>query len=94
MKAIHIRAMKNEDRELGLRLSRQARWNQTEADWLRLLHFEADGCFVAELDGFAVGTTTTCVLGQVAWIAMVLADCSSPRSTVIEDVSLLLTDRE
>jgi GNAT superfamily N-acetyltransferase len=74
MKAIHIRLMKNKDRAFGLRLSRQARWNQTEADWLRLLYLESEGCFVAELDGAAVGTTTTCVLGQVAWIAMVLVD--------------------
>ena len=77
MKAIHIRVMKIEDRELGLRLSRQARWNQTEADWLRFMHFEPDGCFVAELDGYAVGTTTTCVLGSVAWIAMVLVDVNA-----------------
>ena len=74
MKAIHIRVMKIQDAELGLRLSRQARWNQIKADWLRLMHFEPDGCFVAELDGCAVGTTTTCVLGNVAWIAMVLVD--------------------
>ena len=74
MKTVHIRVMKNEDREFGLRLSRQARWNQTEADWLRLLHFEPKGCFVAELDGSPVGTTTTCFLGQVAWMAMVLVD--------------------
>lgn len=77
MKAIHIRVMKIEDRELGLRLSRQARWNQTEADWLRFMHFEPEGCFVAELDGYAVGTTTTCVLGSVAWIAMVLVDVNA-----------------
>ena len=74
MKTVHIRVMKNEDREFGLRLSRQARWNQTDADWLRLLYFEPKGCFVAELDGAPVGTTTTCFLGQVAWIAMVLVD--------------------
>ena len=74
MKAIQIRLMKNKDRAFGLKLSRQARWNQTEADWLRLLHLESEGCFVAELDGAAVGTTTTCVLGRVAWIAMVLVD--------------------
>ena len=77
MKAIHIRVMKIQDAELGLRLSRQARWNQTEADWLRFMHFEPDGCFVAELDGYAVGTTTTCVLGSVAWIAMVLVDVNA-----------------
>lgn len=74
MKSIRIRVMKAEDREFGLRLSRQVQWNQTEADWLRFMHFEPDGCFLAELDGCAAGTTTTCVFGSVAWIAMVLVD--------------------
>lgn len=74
MKGIHIRTMTTDDLALGLRLSRQAGWNQTEADWLRFMYFEPEGCFVAELDGCAVGTTTTCVLGRVAWIAMVLVD--------------------
>ncbi len=71
---IHIRTMTAKDLALGLRLTRQAEWNQTEADWLRLMYFEPEGCFVAELDGYAVGTTTACVLGHVAWIAMVLVD--------------------
>lgn len=74
MKTINIRTMTPEDLALGLRLSRQARWNQTEADWLRLVSFEPWGCFVAELDGRPVGTTTTCILGTVAWIAMVVVD--------------------
>jgi GNAT superfamily N-acetyltransferase len=66
--------MTTDDLALGLRLSRQAGWNQTEADWLRFMHFEPEGCFVVELGSCAVGTTTTCVLGRVAWIAMVLVD--------------------
>jgi GNAT superfamily N-acetyltransferase len=74
MKSVHIRTMTTDDLALGLALSRQAGWNQTAADWLRLMYFEPEGCFVAELDGSAVGTTTTCVLGRVAWIAMVLVD--------------------
>ena len=47
--AIEIRKMARDDLSLGLRLSRQAGWNQTEADWLRLMSFVPDGCFVAEL---------------------------------------------
>jgi ribosomal protein S18 acetylase RimI-like enzyme len=69
--------MITDDLVLGLRLSRQAGWNQTEADWLRLLYFEPDGCFIAELDEIAVGTTTTCVFGHVAWVAMVLVDVAA-----------------
>ena len=62
------------DLALGLRLSRQAQWNQTETDWRRFLDLGGEGCFVAELDGTAVGTTTTCLFDSVAWVAMVLVD--------------------
>ena len=32
---------------------------------------------MAELDGYSVGTTTTCIFGHVAWIAMVLVDVNA-----------------
>ncbi len=60
------------DLPFGLRLSDEAGWNQVPADWQRFLDLQPDGCFVAEYDGTAVGTTTTCIFGSVAWIAMVL----------------------
>jgi GNAT superfamily N-acetyltransferase len=73
-----IRRMTIDDLPLGLGLSRQAGWNQTESDWRRFISMEPDGCFVAEFNGSPVGTTTTCVFGhQVAWIAMVLVDKSA-----------------
>jgi len=74
---IEIRPMTIDDLELGLRLARQAGWNQTESDWLRFMSLEPEGCFVAELDGHSVGTTTTCIFGQVAWIAMVLVEVNA-----------------
>jgi len=69
---IEIRLMTIDDLQLGMRLTQQAGWNQTESDWLRFMKLEPQGCFVAELDGYPVGTTTTCIFSQVAWIAMVL----------------------
>jgi GNAT superfamily N-acetyltransferase len=66
--------MTADDIALGMRLKEQAGWNQTEADWQRFLLVEPDGCFLAELNGEAVGTTVTCTFGSVAWIAMVLVD--------------------
>ncbi|HUV62614.1 MAG TPA: GNAT family N-acetyltransferase [Sedimentisphaerales bacterium] len=71
-----IRRMTMDDLSLGLRLTQQAGWNQIEADWRRFLSMEPDGCFVAEMDGSSVGTTTTCVFDGVAWIAMVLVEKS------------------
>ena len=77
MAMIQIRPMKVADLQLGLRLTRQAGWNQTESDWLRCMDLQPEGCFVAELDGASVGTTTTCVFGPVAWVAMVLVEVNA-----------------
>lgn len=71
---IQIRTMTDRDIELGMRLKRQAGWNQLEQDWRRCLALEPEGCFVLEREGLGLGTTTTCVMGDVAWIAMVLVD--------------------
>jgi GNAT superfamily N-acetyltransferase len=69
---IRVRPMIAGDIPLGLRLCDEAGWNQTAADWQRFLDLQPEGCFVAEWDGVAVGTTATCIFGSVAWIAMVL----------------------
>jgi GNAT superfamily N-acetyltransferase len=74
---IEIRRMTIDDVQLGLKLTRQAGWNQTESDWLRFMNLEPTGCFVAELNGSSVGTITTCLFGQVAWIAMLLVDAGA-----------------
>ena len=57
-----------------MRLKEAAGWNQTEADWRRLLSLEPNGCFGAVRDGRLVGTTTTTIYGELAWIGMVLVD--------------------
>ncbi|MCL5278393.1 MAG: GNAT family N-acetyltransferase [Planctomycetes bacterium] len=70
------------DIPLGLKLARQAGWNQIETDWRRFLTMQPDGCFVGELDGTAVATTAAFIFGPVAWIAMVLVDIDSRRKGV------------
>jgi GNAT superfamily N-acetyltransferase len=72
--SLSIRSMTRDDVPFGLRLGAQAGWNQLEPDWLRFLELQPHGCFVAELDGVPVGTTTTCIFDDVAWVAMVLVD--------------------
>ena len=65
---IRIRGMTTADVALGVRLLGSGNWNQTEADWLRFLSLEPDGCFVAEVDGCPAGTTTTARFGPVAFL--------------------------
>src|SRR5690349_11847468 len=71
---LRIRPLTVADIALGLRLKDEAGWNQLEADWRRLIELDSDGDFVAELDGTAVGTVTTCRFGPVGWVAMMLVD--------------------
>jgi GNAT superfamily N-acetyltransferase len=78
---IRLRAMTGDDVPAGLALSRQAGWNQTEADWRRALALQPDGCFVAD-GGGVVGTCCTCAFGPVAWVALMLVDASRRRQGV------------
>lgn len=72
--AIEIRMLFESDIPSAMRLKEAAGWNQTDADWRRLLSLQPEGCFGAVRDGRLVGTTTTTIYGELAWIGMVLVD--------------------
>ncbi len=68
-----IRAMRVADIPGAMRLKEAAGWNQIEQDWANVLAVEPEGCWVQELDGELVGSTTAVCYGQeLAWIGMVL----------------------
>lgn len=79
--APQIRVMTPADIPAGLRLCAQAGWNQTRADWERLLKWEPEGCFAAGAeDGEAIATVTTTVYGdRLAWVGMMLVDLAHRR---------------
>ena len=61
-------------------LSQAAGWNQTAADWERLIALEPFGCFGIEADGRLVATTTLLTFGRdIAWIGMVLTHADYQR---------------
>ncbi len=54
-------------------LKEAAGWNQTEADWARLLQLQPGGCFALEHDGELAATAAAILYGtNLAWIGMVL----------------------
>lgn len=68
-----VRQLRQDDLPDLLALSTAAGWNQTLADWQRLLDLEPLGCFGIELDSHIVASTTAVRYGQrAAWIGMVL----------------------
>jgi len=80
---IEIRLLFEADLPAALRLSDLANWNQTEADWRRLIQLEPNGCFCATSNGAVVATTTTTTYGSdLAWIGMVLVDAEYRRQGI------------
>src|SRR6185436_15504947 len=54
-------------------LSAAEGWNQTAADWRRMIELEPAGCFAARDGDRLVGTVTTTTYGRaLAWIGMMI----------------------
>src|SRR5687768_11117528 len=83
MAELILRPMHADDVAEADRLRAQAGWNQTLADWRRVLVWEPAGCFVAEQHGRVVGTVTTTIYGrELAWVGMMLVDRSARRQGI------------
>jgi predicted N-acetyltransferase YhbS len=74
---VRFRDMTPADIAAGLKLTRAARWNQTESDWGLFLRLSPKGCRVAVVDDLVVGTVATARYeDRFAWIGMVLVDAA------------------
>lgn len=74
-KRIKIRFLKERDVDDALRLSTQAGWNQTRADWLRLLALWPKSCIGGWFNDRLIGTATLAIYSRsLAWVGMVLVD--------------------
>lgn len=61
------------DTRAALELSVAQGWNQTAADWQRLMSLEPSGCFAARAGHRLIGTVTTTTYGRsLAWIGMMI----------------------
>lgn len=70
---MNVRALTQSDIPQAMKLKEAAGWNQTEADWRRLIELEPEGCFAVEEDGIVAATTTVVCYGtDLAWVGMVL----------------------
>jgi GNAT superfamily N-acetyltransferase len=69
----NVRLLLKEDVPEAISLSDLAGWNQTPADWARLIALQPDGCFCVAESQRIVATATIVSYGPgLAWIGMVL----------------------
>lgn len=78
--AHEVRLLRVEDVPAAFELSTATGWNQTVADWRRMIELEPRGCFGISSDGELVATTTLLCCGtELAWIGMVLTRADQQR---------------
>src|SRR5690349_4704328 len=92
MRSLEIRLLVESDIPSAMQLKEAAGWNQTEADWRRLLRLEPNGCFGAIKDGRLVATTTTTIHGELAWIGMVLVEPQHRRQGIAAELLKVALD--
>lgn len=72
---MNLGPLSEDDVDAALALSTAEGWNQTEADWKRLIRLEPSGCWAAREEGRLIGTVTTAIHARsVAWIGMMIVD--------------------
>lgn len=69
---MRIRRMTPGDFSFAVSLTDSEDWAYVENDFARLLGYEPEGCFIAEVEKRPVGLTTATSYGPVAWIGNVI----------------------
>jgi|Deesub1362A_J573_1020465.scaffolds.fasta_scaffold04561_7 ribosomal protein S18 acetylase RimI-like enzyme len=75
MKAVlSIRRMISDDLEFALHLVKVEGWDDSRDELARLLTYEPEGCFIAEVSGKSVGMVTTTSYGKLGWIGCLIVE--------------------
>jgi ribosomal protein S18 acetylase RimI-like enzyme len=62
------------DLPFAFRLNLAERWNDQFSDVERMLRFEPDGCFIAEVDARPVGHVFSISYGSLGWIGLLIVE--------------------
>ena len=81
--SVAIEELHEADLDDAVALSTGEGWNQTDADWRRLLRLGPGGCFAARVDGRLLGTVTTTIYDRaLAWIGMMIVHPGARRQGI------------
>jgi GNAT superfamily N-acetyltransferase len=69
-----IRRLEAGDLEFAYRMVSKEQWNYKKADLERMLEYEPDGCFAAEVDHVSIGHVFSVSYGKLGWIGLLIVD--------------------
>jgi ribosomal protein S18 acetylase RimI-like enzyme len=69
-----IRRLEAEDLGFAYRMVSKEQWNDRKADLARMLEYEPNGCFIAEVGRARAGHVFSVSYGQLGWIGLLIVD--------------------
>lgn len=90
LKYILIRSFEEEDISFTYKLDVMEQWSDTKRDTKRMLNYEPDGCFIAEINGESVGHVFSVSYGRLGWIGLLIVKAEYRR----KGIDTLLTRKD
>ena len=72
MEHFSIRPFEEEDIDFAYKLDVMEQWNDTRNDMKRMVSYEPNGCFIAEIKGKPVGHVFSVSYGRLGWIGLMI----------------------
>jgi len=72
MEHFSIRPFKHEDIDFAYKLDVMEQWDDTRNDIKRMLNYEPNGCFIAEINGKPVGHVFSISYGRLGWTGLLI----------------------
>lgn len=89
MEHFSIRPFKDEDIDFAYKLDVIEQWDDTRNDIKRMLNYEPNGCFIAEINSKPVGHVFSISYGRLGWIGLLIVKAEYRR----RGIGTLLTKR-
>lgn len=70
--SLSISVMTTADVDFSIRMTDREQWGNVKADFIRLVYFEPDGCFVARRNGRRIGMVTSTTYGSYAFMGSLI----------------------
>lgn len=89
LRKIVCRQLRKEDIEFAYELNKAETWNDRIEDLERMLEYEPEGCFLAEMKGIPVGHVFSVNYGKLGWVGLLIVGKAYRRMGVGRSLMLM-----
>lgn len=79
MRHVFVRRFEREDIDFAHKMTSTEQWNVTRNDIARMLDFEPEGCFIADVGGEPAGHVFSITYGTLGWIGLLIVSSKHRR---------------